>query len=83
MFEARQCSNDSAWYVRDGLRANTKYLLTDGTVWHVSAVLEIPERIFYPTREAALAAIHAHYHGGDTETIEPGDIAATLREEGE
>src|SRR5687767_5477862 len=44
-------------------------------------ILADPTSAYYPTQAAALAAIHAHYHGGDTETIEPGDIAATLREE--
>jgi hypothetical protein len=81
MFEARQCVETPDWYVCDG----SLYLLTDGTVVETAELLEasVIDRLYFKLEAAALAAIHAHYHGGDTDIIEPGDIAATLREEGE
>jgi hypothetical protein len=94
MFEAKYGVTTEAWYVSERIDGKSRYLCKDGEVrgWASgntednasnAAIVDNLQSAYYPTREAALAAIHAHYHGGDTETIEPGDIAATLREEGE
>jgi hypothetical protein len=94
MFEATENVGDKLgglWSVGEWDGQTDRYLCRDGEVrkcafycdYDRDAILADPTSAYYPTREAALAAIHAHYHGGDTETIEPGDIAATLREEGE
>jgi hypothetical protein len=94
MFEVKYGVTTEAWYVSERIDGKSRYLCKDGEVrgWASgntednasnAAIVDNLQSAYYPTREAALAAIHAHYHGGDTETIEPGDIAATLREEGE
>jgi hypothetical protein len=99
MFEAKYGVTTEAWYVSERIDGKSRYLCKDGEVrgWASgntednasgAAIVDNLQSAYYPTREAALAAIGMYYasderHYDDTETIEPGDIAATLREEGE
>jgi hypothetical protein len=62
-------SDRNAYLCQDGeVRSHGGGLATSRTL---KQLLADPTSAYYPTQAAALAAIHAHYHGGDTVTIDP------------